>query len=279
MPEVKHDVIKINDSTWCIGEFKLVNAFLAVGDERAALIDTCCGIGNISEIVHGLTSKPLEILLTHGHVDHIGGLFQFPDTPVYLHLADINMTDLVACDNRFREFYIKSRGPVRNPGEGMIEGMLALVPQPDPGPISLKNTLPLEDGQVIDLGNRPLTVIHTPGHSEGSVCFLDTKNRILFSGDTVNNSIILMRQPNNGTKLIKQYHETLERLWKQADKYDCLAIGHDGVTIDKQIVKDYFDLTAGLLDGSITGNYEESGFRKGDVARLGMAELWYQCDA
>lgn len=279
MPEVKHDVIQINDSTWCIGEFKLVNAFLAVGEERAALIDTCCGIGNIAKIVQGLTDKPLEILLTHGHVDHIGGLYLFPHTPTYLHPADIHMTDLVACDNKFREFYIKSRSPVRNPGEGMIEGMMALVPQPDPGPISLKDTLPLADGQVIDLGNRPLKVIHTPGHSEGSVCFLDTKNRILFSGDTVNNSIILMRQPNNDTKLIRQYHETLEKLWKESDQYDCLAIGHDGVTIDKQFVKDYLDLTAGLLDGSITGQYEESGFRKGDVARHGLAELWYQCDA
>ena len=38
-------------------------------------------------------------------------------------------------------------------------------------------------------------------------------------------------------------------------------------------------LTNGLLDGSIVGAYEETGFRKGDVARLGMAELWYQCDA
>ena len=45
------------------------------------------------------------------------------------------------------------------------------------------------------------------------------------------------------------------------------------------IVKDYLDLTEGLLDGSITGEYKETGFRKGDVAAKGAAELWYQCDA
>ena len=61
--------------------------------------------------------------------------------------------------------------------------------------------------------------------------------------------------------------------------FDRLGVGHDEFTISKQIVKDYYDLTTGLLDGSIVGAYEETGFRKGDVARLGMAELWYQCDA
>ena len=47
----------------------------------------------------------------------------------------------------------------------------------------------------------------------------------------------------------------------------------------KAFHSDYLDLTTGLLDGSIVGAYEETGFRKGDVARLGLAELWYQCDA
>jgi hypothetical protein len=68
-------------------------------------------------------------------------------------------------------------------------------------------------------------------------------------------------------------------LWSMEASFDRLGVGHDEVTISKQIVKDYYDLTCALLDGSITGAYEETGFRKGDVARLGMAELWYQCDA
>lgn len=69
------------------------------------------------------------------------------------------------------------------------------------------------------------------------------------------------------------------KLWALEQLYDKLGVGHDAVTIGKQIVKDYYDLTTGLLNGTITGAYEETGFRKGEVARLGMAELWYQCDA
>ena len=108
--------------------------------------------------------------------------------------------------------------------------------------------------------------------------FLDETSRTLFSGDTANVGIILMRQPNNGTRLIEQAHDTMAKLWAIQDRYDRLGVGHDATTVPKQIVKDYLDLTTGLLDGTITGQYEETGFRKGDVARLGMAELWYQCD-
>ena len=114
--------------------------------------------------------------------------------------------------------------------------------------------------------------------SEGSVCYLDSQSRVLFSGDTVNHSIILMRQPDNDKRLIRIYHESLKKIWEQQEKFDRLAIGHDGILLDKAIVKDYLELTGGLLDGSIVGKYEEIGFRKGDVARLGQAELWYQCD-
>ena len=69
-------------------EFKLVNAFLVEGEEKAALIDTGCGIGHLAETVRELTDKPLVILITHGHFDHDGGIKQFPGVPVYLHSAD-----------------------------------------------------------------------------------------------------------------------------------------------------------------------------------------------
>lgn len=80
-------------------------------------------------------------------------------------------------------------------------------------------------------------------------------------------------------RLVDICNHTMTKLWNQESSFEQLAVGHDAVTLDKQIVRDYRDLSAGLLDGSITGKYEETGFRKGDVARLGMAELWYQCDA
>lgn len=277
MSTYRHEVTEIAPKTWCISEFKLVNAFLAEGNDRAALIDTGCGIGNIGSIVRELTDKPLVVLLTHGHADHIGGIYTLPGCSVYMNSQDKRFLSGMPADNSFRRFYIETRGPIRFPGEGHVEGLLSLLPNPEPDPVF--PFIPAEEGNVFDLGGRRLTAIHTPGHSPGSLCFLDDTTRILFSGDTVNNSIILMRQPNNSTTLIQQYHDTLEKMWTRSYGYDHLAIGHDGMLIPKETVKDYLDLTEGLLNGTIIGAYEESGFRKGDVARLGRAELWYQCDA
>ncbi len=283
---LKHEVTQIAPHTWCISEFHLVNAFLVEGKERAALIDTGCGIGNLAQIVRELTDKPLIVLITHGHFDHNGGVFEFPGSTIYQHPADAcqreqtmkMIENLAGCrdENKLRAYYITSRAPIRCP-ELDVHELLKLVPtEKTPETYDWQ---PMVDGTEFDLGGRVLKVVHTPGHSDGEVSILDKTSRTLFSGDTANVGIILMRQPDNDTALIKICNQTMVKLWALEADYDKLGVGHDAVTIDKQIVKDYLDLTTGLLDGTIVGKYEEVGFRKGDVARLGMAELWYQCDA
>lgn len=79
----RHEITEIAPHTWCLSEFRLVNAFLIEGEEKAALVDTGCGIGDLAGEVRALTDKPLIILLTHTHFDHDGGVFEFPGVPVY----------------------------------------------------------------------------------------------------------------------------------------------------------------------------------------------------
>ena len=276
----KHEVTEIAPKTWCLSEFRLVNTFLIEGEDRAALIDAGCGIGHLREAVQELTGKPLIVLITHGHFDHDGGVEQFQDVPVYLHTADggaMHEKAAMAMDlNKMREYFITSRAPIRCPDLDP-EALLKLVPTKPSSPIY--DYLPMEEGMEFDLGGRVLKVIHTPGHTPGEVSILDETSRILFTGDTANASIILMRQPGNGTALIEECNRTMEKLWSMEASFDCLGVGHDAPPRPKRIIKDYCDLTRGLLDGTIVGAYEEKGIRKGDVARLGMVELWYQCDA
>ena len=179
-------------------------------------------------------------------------------------------------DNGFRRMYIETRGPRLYDGE--IRNLYSLLPNDNPDCTSF-DYINIDDGSIIDLGERTLECIHTPGHTDGSICFLDRKNRLLFSGDTINRSIILMRQPDNSTKLIKIFHDSLLKIWRHEKEFDSLIIGHGNPILEKSIIKDYLEITDGLLSGSLRGSYEESGFRKGDVIRYGKAELWYQCDS
>ena len=54
-----------------------VFAYLAEGEEKAVLIDTGCGLGDLRSYVKSLTDKPITVLLTHGHLDHAPGAVQF----------------------------------------------------------------------------------------------------------------------------------------------------------------------------------------------------------
>lgn len=274
MNSIKKAITQIADNTWLISDYYLDNYFLVVGEKEAALIDTGCGIGNVLDEVKEITDLPIEVLLTHGHLDHCGGMISIDYC--YMHPDDegiarehYNKPDLI-------KWYIETRVPIRFPGEGHVEDLKALVPDKDHPFFTYK---PIKDGDVWDLGGRILEAIHTPGHSAGSVCFLDKENRILFSGDTVNTGIIIMNKPEGTEKELRIYRDSIVKIWARQDEFDKLAIGHDGGLIDKGIVKDYLDLANGILDGSIVGEYEEVRIRKGVVARLGAAELWYRCDA
>ena len=133
----RHEITEIAPHTWCLSEFRLVNAFLIEGEEKAALVDTGCGIGDLAGEVRALTDKPLIILLTHTHFDHDGGVFEFPGVPVYVNPLDgehaeedhKNMEKLMGTTdyNKMRRFYIQSRGPIRCPDLDQEE-LLKLVP-------------------------------------------------------------------------------------------------------------------------------------------------------
>lgn len=272
---MEQSISRIASGVWCINEFSLVNAFLVEGEKASALIDTGCGYGNIRKVAAAASSAPLIVLLTHKHPDHAGGIYHFRDCPIYLNAEDENLTFLgMGLGNEFRRMYAKTRGPVKCPG--MEQELLTMIPEPEPD--CAFPFINADDGTLIDLGGSVLECIHTPGHTAGSVCYLDKGRRILFSGDTINRSIILMRQPDNGNALIEEFLRTLRKVWAAEAAFDVLAIGHDGPFIDKRIIHDYMLLAEGILEGAVCGAYEEKGFRKGDVARYGMAELWYRCD-
>ena len=142
---------------------QLENNMYLVYDEdtkKAVLIDATAPVPELLDIVKNLGLNVEYILLTHGHFDHILGLTELKKALGAE--AVICHDDLIISDNinEFTRFF---------------GGMEESVP-----PVYEKF---IKDGDVITVGNMQIKVIHTPGHTQGGVCYLLNDN--LFSGDTL----------------------------------------------------------------------------------------------
>ena len=80
---------RLSPSITRITDFTGVCCYLVEGEEKACLLDTCNGFGNIREYAETLTDKPLFVILTHGHIDHAPGACWFDE--VYLNHADLKL--------------------------------------------------------------------------------------------------------------------------------------------------------------------------------------------
>ena len=177
---------EIAPQTFEIGEFDCASMFLLIGDDKVMLIDTGIGVGDLKGFLRRLTDKPLMVCYTHNHADHVGGACAFDNA--YIHpkdMAGFPTGGIVGLSIEGRLRYIKMIAE-REKGDypyHLEEDVTEWGPCP---PLS-----PLEDGQVIDLGNRKVTVYACPGHTAGSVTFLDANTRTLFLGDACNCNLYL----------------------------------------------------------------------------------------
>lgn len=170
-------VERIDDITFAISEYghwEKVHSYLLLGNESACLIDTGLGIGNIKKVIEQLTDLPVKVITTHVHWDHIGG-HGFYDT-IYVHKADsqwLRKGIPVPLEN-IRKNIIKE--PI---SKLFPEGFDIFNYYPFKGEPSME----LIDGECIELGNRNLHILHTPGHSPGHICIYEEDKGYLFTGD------------------------------------------------------------------------------------------------
>ena len=194
-----------------ITEGGMVHAYLIEGDDWAALVDSGFGIGDIGAVVRELTAKPVLLVNTHAHMDHVGGNGHFETA--FLHRSE-SLADAADVARRFRENVTQDDFAIPFP-EGFSPGQYdPHVPEP---------THRLIGGEAVDLGARVLEVLHTPGHTAGSICLLDETNRFLFTGDTITDRP--MQGIGEGVSLA-DYQRTLRLLAEMSPDVDLILPGH-----------------------------------------------------
>ena len=183
----RFQVVELPDQTWfrvyelpgnvfALFEYRqseLVISYLILGEESALLWDTGLGIGDIRACVEELTDLPITVLNSHDHFDHIGGNAQFERVMCY-HIESALETLKRGIPHEELVQYIDPEEIV-NPSEGFSADTFFTAGKAP--------TATVEDGQVIDLGNRPMEVMYTPGHNESCITLIDEQNGLLFTGD------------------------------------------------------------------------------------------------
>lgn len=168
------EVELVGDGVYAIAEPGHVTSFLVLGRREAALCDAGTGIADVAAVARALTDLPLRLLLTHAHWDHIGGAHLFARRAVHPTEADALAAGQAA---GFLQDYLAGQPLERPLPAGFDAATYAIPPAPA--------TEYLNDGDAIDLGDRTLEVLHTPGHSPGGLCLLDRAARLLLAGDLV----------------------------------------------------------------------------------------------
>ena len=167
-------VTEICEGVYLIDEFGGTNCYLVTGTQKALLIDCGTGFCDMTAAIRQVTDKPVTLVATHGHCDHIGGCGQYEE--MYIHKADTAFINRLQLTRFARVVFTYGNEPVRK------NGFTAKDVTKNKHKTSL---IPVSEGQRFDLGGKTVSVHFTPGHSRGSIALIDETDKIIFSGDNV----------------------------------------------------------------------------------------------
>ena len=215
-----YDVIMIQPGVFRIHEFGAGNIYLVIGTEKALLIDTGTGLGDLRKVVGSLTDLPVTVVATHAHPDHIGGMGNYPE--IYIHRDD----------SKHMKFW--SARPLRRFYYDTVKDLIKYnVTKKDIRPLKYDTkVIPIKEGHVFDLGGKKIRVIHTPGHTRGSIVLLDEADGIMFTGDDVNPTLLHIVP---GSTTIEDWLPGAKRILALADEYKAYNGHDDGISTKKQI--------------------------------------------
>ncbi|EHI99695.1 beta-lactamase domain-containing protein [Clostridium sp. DL-VIII] len=216
-----YNIKKIMDGVYHISDPNKICCTLIVGSKKSLLFDTGYGIGNLKQVVESITDLSIIVINSHGHLDHMGGNYQFNE--VYIHEDDIALVkDILLSDKRNKTIdnYKKNAMLPRDFKEEDYVNRLYKI-----------DYIPVEEGQVFDLGRYELEVIYCTGHTAGCISLIDRKNKLLLSGDTILQHVWMFLKES---KNISEYLNSLEKLNKL--EFDINVTSHSAELYSKVLL-------------------------------------------
>jgi glyoxylase-like metal-dependent hydrolase (beta-lactamase superfamily II) len=250
-------ITEIEDGIFIIEERGHVQSYLVNGRDRSALIDTGMGFANIRSAVAPMARADILVLNTHWHFDHIGGNILFDHIGISSRDAPRIGRDI--SNGLLTDLYIRScvREGIPLPRDFRQEAYV------------IRGTKPsffIEDGDRIDLGGRLLEAIATPGHTGGSLCFMDSLTGSLFCGDFVYEGTLYAHFTDSDTA---DYMTSLERIAARRDTITRIYTGHNDYKVDA-------DFPAVVLEGF--RRIREGGASGVMIQDWGEPALYYEFD-
>lgn len=227
-----YEVIKQNDYLFVIRErldeidprflTTYTNIYLILGPEKALLVDTGCGLFPIKPTIEKLIEdRELLIINTHSHFDHRGSNDEFET--IYIHENEVQNASMPFDISMLKDSpkEIVNRYSTKD-----------FVYQPP------TNVEPLNEGDRFELGNISVEVIHTPGHSIGSISLL-TSNGELFSGDTAHYGTMYLPRKKDFPIILN----SISRLIELCDAQIVHEIypSHEDFAVGRKLLDDLYD--------------------------------------
>lgn len=210
-----------------------VRFFLLAGENKALLIDSGMQVHNAKEIAEGLVDLPIELLNTHADMDHVGS------------------------NEEFDSFYMNPAEASNYYNTNKKTGTI----------------IPVSDGDIIDLGGREIEIITLPGHTPGSIAALDINNRVLISGDPIQDGDIFMFGVQ---REMHAYLLSLEKLEKHKERFDTIYPSHGTFPVEPELIDALHEGAIRVMNGEVEGSDAE--FFGTKIRRYDVGAAGFLCD-
>ena len=210
-----------------------VRFFLLAGEKKALLIDSGMQVHNAKEIAESLVNLPIELLNTHADMDHVGS------------------------NDEFDSFYMNPAEASNYYNTNKKTGTI----------------IPVSDGDIIDLGGREREFVTRPGHTPGSIAALDRNNKVLVSGDPIQDGDIFMFGVQ---REMHAYLLSLEKLEKYKDRFDTIYPSHGTFPVGPELIDALHEGAVRVMKGEAEGIDAE--FHGTKIKRYDVGVAAFLCD-